>query len=186
MVNRISITFFIQSKGINILKNVIFIFYLFVLSTQSANAIAKLNIGDIPPDYLGQDRFDEEVTLSSNKGKLVIISFWATWCNPCLKELPVLENIQNKLGKDNIKVVAINYRQSRLKFKDIRKKLSSFSLTLTQDRRGKIARKFGVEGVPHLFIVDKTGKLIFQQSGYGETSIDQILEVINTQLTNSN
>ncbi|WJG10121.1 TlpA disulfide reductase family protein [Aliiglaciecola sp. LCG003] len=146
-------------------------------------AFGQLNTGDSPPNYLGNNSQDQQITLENNKGKVVIISFWASWCAPCIEELPVLEAIQSKIGKDKIHVVAINYKESRKKYRRIRKQLSTLSLTMTHDVRGQIGDEFGVEGIPHLFIVGKDGKLIFQNVGYGESSIDKIINVLNSELS---
>ena len=99
-----------------------------------------------------------------------------------LKELTVLENIQEKLGDDKIKVIAINYKESRKQFRHIKKQLASLSLTLTHDKRGNIGNKFGVKGIPNLFIVGKNGLLVYHSVGYGKSSIDKIVKVLNEQI----
>jgi len=154
-----------------------------ILLVPSVNAYSKLEIGDIPPNYLGKDSDGEQVNLEDNKGKVVIISFWASWCSPCLKELPILENIQNKLGKDKVKVVAVNYKESRKQYRHIKKKLSDLELTLTHDKHGSLGNKFGVEGIPHLFIVGKNGELVYQSVGYGDSSIKKIVKALNKELS---
>jgi len=156
---------------------------MIAIFSLNVNAENVLELGDVPPNYLGRDSDGNDVTLEDNKGKIVIISFWASWCSPCLKELPVLENIQNKIGTDKIKVVAINFKEGRKQFRHIKKQLSSLNLTLTHDKRGSIGNKFGVEAIPNLFIIGKNGKLVFHNVGYGDSSIDKIVKVLNKQLS---
>ena len=154
-----------------------------VLFLPRVNANFKLSVGDVPPSYLGKNTEGQKVNLEDNKGKIVIISFWASWCPPCLRELPILENIQNNLGKDKIEVVAINYKESRKQYRNIKSKLSQLKLTLTHDKRGSLGKKYGVEGIPHLFIVGKNGELIYQSVGYGDSSIKKIVNVLNKELS---
>jgi thiol-disulfide isomerase/thioredoxin len=159
------------------------IILIIAIFSLNLNAETVLEIGEVPPNFLGRDSDGNDVTLDDNKGKIVVISFWASWCSPCLKELPVLENIQNKIGTDKIKVVAINFKENRKQYKKIVKMLSSLKLTLTHDKRGSIGRKFGVEAIPNLFIIDKNGELAFHNVGYGDSSIDEIVEVLNKLLS---
>jgi len=147
------------------------------------NAENNLMIGDVPPSYLGSDSDGNKINLEDYKGKIVVISFWASWCSPCLKELPVLENIQNKIGVDIVKVVAINFKENRKKYRKITKILSVLNLTLTHDKRGSIGKKFGVKSIPNLFIIGRDGKIVFHNVGYGESSIDKIVKVLNQQLS---
>ncbi len=163
-----------------LIRIVILIIAVFSLNL---NAETVLEIGESPPNFLGRDSDGNDVTLDDNKGKIVVISFWASWCSPCLKELPILENIQNKIGTDKIKVVAINFKENRKQYKKIVKMLSSLKLTLTHDKRGSIGRKFGVEAIPNLFIIDKNGELAFHNVGYGDSSIDEIVGVLNKLLS---
>lgn len=159
------------------------ILILLSLSSFTSQAKVELNYGDTPPNFLGRDKNGNDVTLEDHKGKLVIISFWASWCPPCLKELPVLESIQQHLGTDKIKVVAINHKEDRRVYRKLRRTLSALHLTLTHDRLGSIGKKFGVKGIPSLFIVGKSGKLVYRATGYGDSTIDQLSAVINQQLS---
>ncbi len=158
---------------------------IIVIATFSLNisAATVLKLGDVPPNYLGRDSNGDDVTLEDHKGKIVVISFWASWCTPCLKELPILENIQNKVGTDKVKVIAINFKEDSKKYRKIKKLLSSLNLTLTHDKRGSIGKKFGVEAIPNLFIVSKNGELVFHNVGYDDSSIDKIVKVLNQQLS---
>ena len=170
-----------ESVKLNSQKLLLLLSLLLFLS--NVNATSKLEVGDIPPNYLGKDNKGLKVNLEDNEGKVVIISFWASWCSPCLKELPVLENIQAQLGEDKVKVIAVNYKESRKQYRHIKKKLSHLKLTLTHDKHGSLGNKFGVEGIPHLFIVGKNGKLVYQSIGYGDSSIKMIVKVLNKELS---
>ncbi|WP_170246284.1 TlpA family protein disulfide reductase [Colwellia hornerae] len=156
---------------------------LLTLAVPNASALSKLAIGDIPPNYLGEDSEGLDVNLTDHKGKIVIISFWASWCAPCLKELPMLEDIQARLGKEKINVIAVNFKESRKQYRHIKRKLSALALTLTHDKRGLLGSKFGVEGIPHLFIVGRKGTLIYQSVGYGDSSRKKIVTILNQELS---
>ncbi|MCP4044958.1 MAG: TlpA family protein disulfide reductase [Gammaproteobacteria bacterium] len=167
-----------KNKLLNLL-----IITLMTFSTAAAAADFTLKVGDVVPANLGKDTNGEEVNVPDLAGKIVVISFWASWCAPCLKELPILENIQNHLGKDRVEVIAVNYKEDSRRFKQVKKKLAALNLTLTRDRRGSIGKRYGVKGIPHLFVLDKQGKLAFQQRGYSEETVKKIVEILNQELT---
>ena len=153
------------------------------LSLSATAGEFKLKIGDTVPPNLGKNTNGEKVNVPDFAGKIVVISFWASWCAPCIKELPILENIQNHLGKDRVEVIAVNYKEDSRQFNRIKKKLKDLNLTLTRDKRGSIGNRYGVDGIPHLFVLDKMGKLAFQQQGYSEKTVEKIVEILNQELT---
>lgn len=159
------------------------IILVITIFSLNINAETILDLGDIPPNFLGRDSNGDDVILEDHKGKIVVISFWASWCTPCLKELPILENIQNKVGTDKVKVIAINFKEDKKKYRKIKELLSTLNLTLTHDKRGAIGKKFGVKAIPNLFIVGKNGELVFHNVGYDDSSIDKIIKVLNQQLS---
>ena len=162
-----------------------FKYFLMVLSLLAYQCIAadyKLKNGEIPPDCLGKDLDGKEVLVSDHKGKLVVVTFWASWCAPCHEEIPVLARLQRHLGSDIIKVVAVNFKESLEQYQMITKAINSPAITLTHDKDGSIGEKFGIEGIPHLIIIGKEGKIVHQSRGYGKNSIDMLVDVITKQL----
>jgi len=141
-------------------------------------------IGDMPDNYLSMTIQGDDVLLENYLGKVVIVSFWASWCAPCLQEMPVLDAIQQKVGADAMQVVAVNFKEDKKRYRKLHKVLSEASshLIFTHDERGRIGAAYGVESLPSLFIVGKTGQVALHKVGYGESSIDSIIDVLNAEL----
>jgi thiol-disulfide isomerase/thioredoxin len=145
----------------------------------SINAHAALpGSGDVPPDYLGKTTDGTTIKVSDYTGKAVVVSFWATWCGYCLKELPVLNAIQ-KTGKDRIKVIAVN-TEDKFTFRDASRTLArSYAIGLTNDFDKVASTAYGVTGIPHMLIIGKDGKIVRVYRGYDEKSLPQIVADIN-------
>ena len=141
----------------------------------------KLVAGDKPPVSLGQTRDGESIETTQYAGKVLVVTFWASWCGPCKKELPILEGIQRIGGKDKIQVVAVNIEDSD-QFRKVAKALASLTLTLTHDYRKKSSDAYGVNGIPHLVIIGRDGKIVNVHHGYSEAALDSIVAEINTAL----
>jgi thiol-disulfide isomerase/thioredoxin len=138
--------------------------------------------GTTPPDRLGVDANGADVLVSAHHGKVVVLSFWASWCGYCLKELPVLEKIQRVLGKDRIEVIAVNVDKDRADYYAMKRKLRKFELTMIRDEDHSAADEYGVKGLPFLVMVDKSGRAAYVWKGYPESQLDQIVEEINELL----
>lgn len=156
--------------------------FVCVLLPTFAFSKVPLKVGDLAPNYLGRDESGNKVLLEDNKGKVVVISFWASWCTPCLKELPILESIQNKVGIDKIKVVAVNYKESVKQYRKIKNKFKNLDLTLTHDKRGNIGKKYGIKAIPTLIIIGIDGNVALYKLGYNESSVEDVIGVLNIQL----
>lgn len=148
----------------------------------SSLAHAGLDVGDAPPDLLGTSQHGEPVRVSDHRGKVVVVTFWASWCGYCLKEMPILEGLQRAVGRDRMEVVAINLEEPPRTYRAIMRQLEDVGLTMTHDRDGTIADAFGVEAVPRLFMIDKAGRLAYLHTGYSEDSLPMIVEAANALL----
>lgn len=157
-------------------------FILFILLFP-LSAMAELKVGDLPPSFLGKDRQGQAVQLSEMKGKVVVVTFWASYCPPCLKEMSVLEKIQGQVGKNELEIVAVNFKENQKQFLKIKRKLKDFSVTLTHDKRGKISRRYGVKHIPHMFIINKAGLIEKIHLGYGDSFLDQLVSELNVLLS---
>lgn len=150
-------------------------------------AIGQVQPGDMPPDALGTTFGGNAVTLSSLHGKIVVISFWATWCGYCMKELPVLANLQLVAAQRKLplQVVSVNYREDHDTFlrtaRLLRKRLPS--LMLSWDRDGHIGKPYGASGgIPVMVMLHRDGTVAHVHIGYGADMLDSLLAEINELL----
>lgn len=148
---------------------------LFVSFSASA---AVPGAGDTPPDRIGTSFDGDPVLLSKYKGSAVVVSFWATWCPYCLKELPILDGIQ-RVGKERVHVIAVN-TEDRDVFRRVRRLLDGkLAIDLVYDPGETAQAAFGVKGIPHMVIIGRDGKIVAVHRGYGESSLDAITADIN-------
>src|SRR5215211_8330137 len=103
--------------------------------------------GDAAPVVVVADRDGNWLDVAQPGNKVQVVTFWASWCAPCRKELPMLEGIQ-RVAKDNVRVVAVNIEE-RAKFRALAKALESMTLTLAHDQNKQASSAYGVKGIPH-------------------------------------
>lgn len=140
---------------------------------------AEPKTGDLPPAMLGKDREGDVVDLAQHRGKIVVVTFWASWCGPCRKELPGLDALQKHAGDKILKVIAVNVEDSTEDYRAMMRQMKDFTITMTRDRSGDIAGGYGVKAYPNLWIIDPQGKVAAHHVGYGEDSLDALVEEIN-------
>ena len=155
--------------------------YLLLTSFTGLVGAATLNVGDAPPDVFGKSWTGEAVHLSDYRGRIVIISFWASWCGPCRKELPMLMAVQEHATRDKIVVLSVNWRQSHEEFLRIKRifKDKATQVTLISDEHGRAGDAYGVKGIPHMIIVGRDGKIAAIHVGYSEQQIPILIDEIN-------
>ena len=142
----------------------LFCFNIFSSISQTNEDVPLNNIAinEIPrpiPSIIFEDFTNNEINLSDYKGKLVIINFWATWCAPCKKEMPSLDNLYQDSNFKNLEVFAVNMEQpnkikTKLFFEDIGiKKLQIFF-----DSKLNFVKEFKLRGVPTTILINKKGE----------------------------
>ncbi len=116
-------------------------------------------VGKVAPDFTAKDLKGKDVKLSSFKGSPVVLDFWATWCPPCLVELPRLKKIYEKLKTQGLKVVAVSVDQSPAAVTEFLKKnpLPFTVLHLPRASVRKVVDGYGIEGIPTVLYLDKKG-----------------------------
>jgi peroxiredoxin len=143
--------------------------------------LAKKMISKEAPDFTLQNMEGETVALSKLKGKTLILDFWATWCGPCIKSFPAMDQAVKKF-KDNDKVefLFINSwekgEDKKEKVKDfIAKKNVDFNVLFDED--DAIVKAYEVSGIPTKFVVDPEGKIRFKSVGFGGNNAEVVEEL---------
>ena len=118
------------------------------------------------PDFTLEDMDSESYKLQDYRGKVVLINFWATWCPPCLKEMPALEALYKKLGGDSFAVLAVNQWEDPDHVFAYTGELNVFpTFPILFDPESKISAEYGVKGLPTSFLIDKKGRLAYRAVG---------------------
>jgi cytochrome c biogenesis protein CcmG, thiol:disulfide interchange protein DsbE len=120
----------------------------------------------------------------TNNGKPIIISFWATWCKPCKKELDnIAENYSDWQKETGVKLIAISVDDARSIAKvatDVKTK--GWEYEVYTDENGDLQRAMNVNNVPHTFIVDGNGLIVYSHNSYAEGDEDVLFENVKKVL----
>lgn len=127
----------------------------------------------------GKDRAGDLVDLVQHRGKIVVVTFWASWCGRCRKELPGLDALQKHAGDKILKVIAVNVQDSPADYRLMMRQMKSYTIAMTRDPDGKISEGYGVKAFPNLWIIDPQGRVAAHHVGYGEDSLDALVDEIN-------
>jgi thiol-disulfide isomerase/thioredoxin len=150
-----------------------------LLAGTFLTAQAALKVGDALPDLAS---FNLEGKLPDTlKGKVVIVDFWASWCLPCAKSFPVLDELQKKYG-DRLVIVAVNVDEKAANMDDFLKK-HPVSFTIVRDANQKLVAVVEPATMPTSFILDGEGKVRFLHNGFhGEDTRKEYLAEIDSLL----
>ena len=102
-------------------------------------------------------------------GRAVLLNFWATWCEPCLAEMPSLQDVAAIYGEQRLQVLAINYKESAAKALQFAR-TSGLTLPIVRDHDGAIARAWGVRVFPSTVLIDAAGRPVQRVIGEVEWS----------------
>ena len=129
------------------------------------------------------DTTGQSVELSELHGKLVIVNLWATWCGPCLREMPSLERLQSRLG-ERIAVLAVSEdRGGNKTVEPFIAKLGLKSVKIYIDPKSEVGHAFGVRGLPTSFLIDREGKVLGRVEGAAEWDSPKMLSVLEPLLS---
>jgi cytochrome c biogenesis protein CcmG/thiol:disulfide interchange protein DsbE len=116
----------------------------------------------------------------TNDGKPIIISFWATWCKPCKKELDAIsENFEEWQKETGVKLIAISIDDSRSSGKVVTDaKSHGWDYEIYIDQNQDFKRAMNVNNVPHTFIINGKGEIVWQHNSYAEGDEDHLYEAL--------
>lgn len=116
------------------------------------------------PDFEVTALNGRSVSLKSVRGKIVLLHFWTTWCEACIKEMPALNRLYDDFQGEAFALLAANLRESPTRVEAFRNKYR-ITFPLLMDRTGKVGDAYGVLAIPATFILDRQGMMIGKATG---------------------
>ena len=141
--------------------------FIYLISSSTSYAIQQPNLKNLvihkDPKKLEKINFininNETINLNKFKNSLIIINFWATWCAPCIEEMPSLNRLQVNTTFNNLKVIPFNVGGDNVeKSKNFYKKLKIENLEIYFDKDVVLAKKFLLRGLPTTVFINKEGE----------------------------
>ena len=133
--------------------------------------------GEQPPaDLTFVDGDGDERRLSDFAGRTVLLNLWATWCTPCLKEMPTLDALQGELGGRDFTVLALSVDKGDKGVEKARAflaKINAEHLGLYVDTSARAASRFGAPGLPTTYLIDPEGQLVGRLTGEADWASDE-------------
>ena len=141
------------------------ILFIFLITNVTANELSEIKNIVIHKDLktydnlIFLDKKDQKINIKDYNGNLVLMNFWATWCEPCKKEMPSLDRLQNDPKLNNLKILTINIGKENLKkVNNFFQELNIKNLEPYFDNPTTLAKKLSLRGVPTSVLFNVEGK----------------------------
>lgn len=148
--------------------------------TQSGNEPARVEVGHPVPGYEALSLSGDSVSLAAQKGKVVLLNVWATWCHPCREEIPELQQLHQRYQARGLELIGVSVDAAG-NDAGIQEFAKEFRMTypIWRDPDERISTQFLILGVPATFVVDRQGVLRWRKMGPvapGDTSLSNAIE----------
>jgi len=129
----------------------------------ATSVMAGVKVGDSFPD-LGSFKLEGKVP-DGLKGKVVMVDFWASWCEPCKQSFPAMEELHHRFSDKGLVIVAVNVDENRADMEAFLKK-NAANFAVLRDSAQKLVATAGIATMPSSFLIDRDGKVRFVHTGY--------------------
>jgi len=146
-------------QSLTILMLICFLAPSFVYGTPLSSYTNDINTDFTLTDFNGQTH-----SLHDYKGKVVLINFWASWCPPCIYEMPELQKLKKHFSNRPFEVLTINVGEKKYRVRKF-SKIISLDLPVLLDTQRKIFQQWNIQTLPSSFLVDKNGQIRYAVQG---------------------
>lgn len=149
--------------------------------SSPAVPVEGTRVGNLAPDFQLQDLEGQSVSLSSLRGKPVLLNFWATWCGPCRVEMPYIQRIFEEWSGRGLVLLAVNIGENPAKAREFMQS-NDLSFPVLLDTEEHTARKYNIRGIPTTYFIDKNGIIqdikigAFSSEGEIERKLSKIVQ----------
>ena len=154
------------------------------MAKKQLRSVSKTKIGNKSPSFSYKDINGKEYSLSDFKGKLVYIDVWATWCGPCIAQIPALKKLEHDYKDKDVVFVSISVDKEsdfeKWKAMVIEKDLKGVQLFADKSFDSKFIKAYGISSIPTFILLNKKGKIIERRTS--KPSTDNVREKLDRYL----
>lgn len=151
---------------------------------SGSEGLESVLVGKPAPDFELDLLTGEKFHLAEQKGKIIILDFWASWCGPCLQAMPQVDRVALEYADRDVRLIAVNLEETPERIKAALERLK-LETSVALDKNGRIAEKYGATAIPQTVIIDRDGVVARLFVGGGARFDDQIRTALDTVLTGS-
>lgn len=145
-----------MSKMLKVILVMILLSGLLITGCSADSESSTATVGEAAPNFTLQNLNGQSISLNDLKGKPVLVNFWATWCHPCVSEMPYIQEIYGEWSGKGLVVLAINIGDSSSEAEQFLQN-HNLSLPVLLDTNKAVARRYNIRGIPTTFFIDKDG-----------------------------
>jgi len=150
----------VDRKNDKLLQGVIAILVVALVLVVAGTLEAKVvSAGDTAPKFSIKTDSGKPISRSEFGGKLLVLNFWATWCPPCIEELPSLNAFARQFAQQGVVVVGISIDRNEQVYRRFLER-NPFAFETARDPEGEISGSYGTFQVPETYLIDRSGKVL--------------------------
>lgn len=138
-----------------------------------------LELGDQAPNFKLELLTGNEKELHELKGKVVLVNFWGTWCEPCKREMPAIQSVYDEYKSKGFEVLAVNLGESDIAVTRFEEE-NNFNFPMLLDKTNTVGALYNVNLIPSSFFIDENGKIV--KKFEGEMKVEELKQWIESML----
>jgi len=168
----------VTGKEITFLVLIIIFVSLLVVLILARDKTTIITVGDRAPEFQLPALGGSPVSLSDYRGKVVMVHFWATWCPPCVEELPVLESLYQTLKSEGLEILAISIDKGEGSIVSTFMKRYGLTFPVLLDPEASVSSSYGTFKLPETYIVDRQGVVAYKAIGSREWTVPVNVNIV--------
>lgn len=154
-----------------------------VRSGKKERKLSKYKGSPIPPELILKDLNNKTVDLGKLKGKVILVNFWASWCPPCVHEMPSMERLKNRFSAKDFIILGVNMAEDKKTVTQFLNSKVNISFPVLFDKEGAALKRWGVFAFPTSYVIGKAGNIRYALYGgvnwENQDIVQKISELIN-------
>ncbi len=151
-------------------------------SKEMIEATSLVKVGDAAPAFALVDTQGRDFDLEGQRGKVVLVNFFATWCRPCLEELPHIQKLWDQYGDNDDFAQIVVGREETDESVTMFQKQSGFTFTMAADPDHAVFARYATAYIPRTYLIAPDGEICFASVGYYEEDLEQLQKELAKRL----